>query len=46
MVMSTEWTERDYRKLWLTENVKEGKNEAVREEPRKMGYIQRWVKEI
>ena len=43
--MSREWTERDYQKLWLTGNMKEGKNEAVPEEPGKMGYIQRWVRE-
>jgi len=40
MVMSREWTERDYQKLWLTGNLKEEKNEAVREKPEKMGYIQ------
>jgi hypothetical protein len=44
--MSREWTQRDYQKLWLTGNVKGGKNEAVPEEPGKMGYIQPWVKEI
>ena len=32
-------------KLWLTGNLKEGKNEAVPEELGKMGYIQLWVKE-
>ena len=45
--MSREWTQRDYQKLWLTWNLKEEKkNEAVPEEPGKMGYIQPWVKEI
>jgi len=29
---------RDYQKLWLTGNLKEGKNEAVPEELGKMGY--------
>ena len=28
MVMSREWTQRDYQKSWLTGNLKEGKNEA------------------
>jgi len=40
MVMSREWTESDYQKSRLTGNLKEGKNEAVPEEPGKMGYIQ------
>jgi len=40
MVMSREWTQRDYQKSWLTGNLKEGKNETVPEEPGKMGYIQ------
>ena len=33
-------------KLWLTGNMKDGKNEVVPEEPGKMGYIQLWVKEM
>jgi hypothetical protein len=40
MDMSREWTQRGYLKLRLTGNLKEGKNEAVPEEPGKMGYIQ------
>jgi len=44
--MSREWTQRDYQKSRLTVNLKEGKNEAVPEEPGKMGYIQPGVKEI
>jgi len=44
--MWREWTERDYQKLWLTGNLREENNEAAREEPGKMGYIQQWVKEI
>jgi len=43
--MSTEWTERDYKKLWSTGNLKEGKNEADPEKPGKMGYMQRWVRD-
>jgi hypothetical protein len=35
--MSTEWTQRDYQKLWFTGNLKEGKNEAVPGEPGKIG---------
>jgi len=31
--------------LWLTGNLKAGRNETVSEEPGKMGYIQRWVRE-
>jgi hypothetical protein len=46
MVMLREWTQRDYQKLWLTGNLKEGKNEVVPEEPGEMGYIQPWVEEI
>jgi hypothetical protein len=38
MVMSREWTQHDYQISRLTENLKEVKNEAVREEPGKMGY--------
>ena len=44
--MSREWTERDCQKLWLAANLKEGKNEADPEKPGKMGYMQRWVREI
>jgi hypothetical protein len=40
MDMSREWTERDYQKLCLTGNLKEGKNEAVAEELGMMGYVQ------
>jgi hypothetical protein len=40
MVISRQWTQRDKQKSWLTENLKEGKNEAVPDEPGKMGYIQ------
>ena len=40
MVMSREWTQRDYQKLRFTGNLKEGKNEAVPGEPGKMEYIQ------
>jgi hypothetical protein len=32
--------------LWLTGNLKEGKNESVPEEPGKMGYTQPWGKEV
>ena len=38
MVMSREWTKRDYQKSGLNGNLKEGKNEAAHEEPGKMGY--------
>ena len=44
--MSREWTERDYQQLWLTGEVKEENHEAVTEEPGKMGYVERWVREI
>jgi hypothetical protein len=40
MDMSTEWTQCGYQKLRLTGNLKEGKNEAIPEEPGNMGYIQ------
>jgi hypothetical protein len=41
MVMSREWTQHDYQKLLFIGNLKEGKkNEAVPDEPGKMGYIQ------
>jgi len=40
MVMSTEWTQRDYQKLRFTGDLKEGNNEAVLGEPGKMEYIQ------
>jgi hypothetical protein len=40
MVMSKEWTQRGDQNSWLTGNLKEGKNEAVPEEPGKMEYIQ------
>jgi len=46
--MSREWTERGYQKLCLTGNMKEERKkekEAFPEEPAKMGYIQRWVRE-
>jgi len=46
MDMSREWTERGYQKLWLSGNLKEGKNEAVPEELGKMGYIQQSVEEV
>jgi hypothetical protein len=46
MVMSREWTQRDYQKLWFTGNLKEGNNEAVPGEPEKMEYIQPWMEEI
>jgi len=36
----------DYQKLWFTGNLKEGKNEAVPEEPGKMEYTQPWMKYI
>jgi hypothetical protein len=36
--MLREWTQRDYQKLWLTGNLKEGKNEVVPEELGEMGY--------
>jgi hypothetical protein len=36
MVISREWTQHDYQKLLFTGNLKEGKNEAVSEEPGKM----------
>ena len=36
MVMSTEWTQRDYQKLWFTGNLKEGKNETSPEN------LERW----
>jgi hypothetical protein len=39
MAMLREWTHRDYHKLWLTGNLKEGKNEVVPEETGEMGYI-------
>jgi hypothetical protein len=39
-VMSREWTQRDYQKLWFTGNPKEGKNEAIPGEPGKMEYKQ------
>jgi len=38
MVMSREWTQRDYQTLWFTGNLKEGNNEAVPGEPGKMEY--------
>jgi hypothetical protein len=40
MVMSREWTQRNYQKSWFTWNLKEGKNEAIPREPGKMEYIQ------
>ena len=40
MGVSREWTQHDYQKLRLAGNLKEGKDEAVPEEPGKMGYIQ------
>jgi hypothetical protein len=46
MVMSREWTQRDYQKLWFIGSLKEGKNEAVPEEPGNMGNIQPLMKEI
>jgi hypothetical protein len=46
MVMSREWTQHDYQELWFTGNLKEGKNEAIPEEPGKMEYTQPWMKEI
>jgi hypothetical protein len=42
MVMLREWTQRDYQKLWLTGNLKEGENEVVPEEPGEMGYSHEW----
>jgi hypothetical protein len=42
MVMLKEWTQRDYQKLWLTGDLKEGKNEVFPEETEEMGYIQPW----
>ena len=45
MAMSREWTQCEKQKLWLTGNMKEGENEALPEEPGKMGYIQQWAKE-
>jgi hypothetical protein len=38
MVMSREWTQHVYQKF--NGNLKEGKNEAVPEEPGKRGYTQ------
>jgi hypothetical protein len=46
MVMSREWTQRDYQKLGFTGNLKEGKNETIRGEPGKMEYIQPLMKGI
>jgi hypothetical protein len=40
MVMSREWTQRDYQKLCFTGNLKEGKNEALPGESGKMEYVQ------
>jgi hypothetical protein len=40
MDMSREWIQRVYQKSRLTGNLKERKNEAVPEEPEKVGYIQ------
>jgi hypothetical protein len=40
MLMSREWTQLDYQKLWFTGNTKKEKNEAVHGEPGKMEYIQ------
>jgi hypothetical protein len=39
MVMSREWTQRDYQKLGFTANLKEEKNGAVPGETGKMEYI-------
>jgi hypothetical protein len=41
-----ELAERDYQELCLTGNLKEENNQAVPKEPGKVGYIQRWVREI
>jgi hypothetical protein len=46
MVMSREWTQRDYQKLWFAGNLKEGKNEAFPWEPGKIEYLEPWMKEI
>jgi len=46
MLMSREWTQRDYQELWFSGNLKEGNNKAVPGEPGKMEYIQLWMKEI
>jgi hypothetical protein len=40
MVMSREWTQRDYQKSFFTGNLKEGNKEAVPGEPGKTEYIQ------
>jgi hypothetical protein len=40
MVMSREWTQHVYQKLGFIGNLKEGKFEAVPEEPGKRGYMQ------
>jgi hypothetical protein len=46
MVMSREWTQRDYQELFFSGNLKEGSNEAFLGEPGKMEYIQPRMKEI
>jgi len=46
MVIWREWTQHDYQKLRFIGNLKEGKNEAVPDEPGKMEYMQPQVKEI
>jgi hypothetical protein len=40
MVMWREWTQRGYQKLLFTGSLKEGKNEAIPEEPGKMEYTE------
>jgi hypothetical protein len=46
MVMSREWTQRHYQKLWFTGNLKEGNNEAIPREPGKMECIQPWMRDL